>query len=65
MISPFDGSLTAGLYGDAEVAALFAGSADVRSMLLVEGALARVEGELGIIPEVATGLQATDLTTEG
>jgi 3-carboxy-cis,cis-muconate cycloisomerase len=53
MISPFDGALTAGLYGDAEVAALFAGSAEVRSMLLVEGALARVEGGLGIIPEVS------------
>jgi 3-carboxy-cis,cis-muconate cycloisomerase len=53
MISPFDGPLTAGLYGDAEVAALFAGSAEVRSMLLVEGALARVEGGLGIVPETS------------
>jgi 3-carboxy-cis,cis-muconate cycloisomerase len=52
-VSPFDGALTRGLYGDAEVAGLFGGSAEVRSMLLVEGALARVEGRLGIIPETS------------
>lgn len=50
MISPFDGEITAGLYGDAEVAGFFAGEAEVRAMLRVEGALAAVEAGLGIIP---------------
>ena len=53
MISPFDGAITAGLYGDAEVGALFSGAAEVRAMLRVEGALAEVEGALGIIPEAS------------
>ncbi|MFT3973932.1 MAG: lyase family protein [Amaricoccus sp.] len=53
MISPFDGEITAGLYGDAEVAALFASEAEVRAMLRVEGALASVEAALGIIPDEA------------
>lgn len=53
MISPFDGEITAGLYGDAEVAALFTGEAEVGAMLRVEGALASVEAELGIIPDAA------------
>ena len=50
MISPFDGAITAGLYGDPEVAAHFAAEAEVAAMLRVEGALARAEAELGIIP---------------
>jgi 3-carboxy-cis,cis-muconate cycloisomerase len=50
VISPFDGAITSGLYGDAEVGAFFAAEAEVAAMLRVEGALARVEGELGIIP---------------
>lgn len=51
MISPFDGEIARGLYGDPELAALFTGAAEVRAMLLVEGALAEVEAVLGIIPE--------------
>ena len=50
MFSPFDDPLTARLYGDAEVAALFGSEATIRAMLLVEGALASVEGALGVIP---------------
>lgn len=53
MISPFDGEITAGLYGDAEVAGFFSGEAEVRAMLHVEGAIAAVEADLGIIPETA------------
>lgn len=41
------------LYGDAELGQLFTDSAEVRAMLLVEGALARVQGRLGMIPEVS------------
>lgn len=54
MISPFDGPITAGLYGDAEIAEFFAGEAEVRAMLRVEGALAHVEGALGIIPSASS-----------
>lgn len=49
--SPIDSSLYSGLFGDDELARLFSDSAEIRAMLLVEGALARVQGRLGIIPE--------------
>lgn len=48
--SIFDSAIYRGLFGDAEVEALFSDSAVVRAMLLVEGALAEVQGELGLIP---------------
>lgn len=41
------------LYSDTEMAGLFSDSAEIRAMLLVEGALAMAEGKLGIIPEVS------------
>ena len=52
-ITPFDSAIWRELYGDAEIAALFTESAEVRAMLLFEGALARVQGRLGLIPEVS------------
>jgi 3-carboxy-cis,cis-muconate cycloisomerase len=48
--SPADSTIYRDLFGDAETAALFTDSAEVRAMLLVEGALARVQGALGLIP---------------
>jgi 3-carboxy-cis,cis-muconate cycloisomerase len=48
--APADSAITRDLFGDAETAALFTDSAEVRAMLLVEGALARVQGALGLIP---------------
>ena len=51
--TPFDSALYGGLFSHAETAALFTDGAEIRSMLLVEGALARAQGELGIIPEGA------------
>ena len=48
--SPFDSPIYATIYGDPEVRALFTDSAEVRAMLLVEGTLAKVQGELGLIP---------------
>ena len=48
--SPFDSPIYSTLYGDPEVRALFTDSAEVRAMLLVEGTLAKVQGELGVIP---------------
>lgn len=50
-VSPFDSAIWARHLGDAEVAALFSDTAELRAMLLVEGALARAEGDLGLIPE--------------
>lgn len=48
-----DSAIYRGLFGDAEVSALFTDAAEVRAMLLVEGALARVQGGLGLIPAEA------------
>jgi 3-carboxy-cis,cis-muconate cycloisomerase len=45
-----DSALYRGLFGDDETAQLFTDSAEVRAMLLVEGALAKVQGALGMIP---------------
>ena len=49
-VTPFDSAMFRGLFGDDEVAKLFTDSADVRAMLLVEGALAQAQGEVGSIP---------------
>jgi 3-carboxy-cis,cis-muconate cycloisomerase len=45
-----DSAIYRDLFGDAETSALFTDSAELRAMLLVEGALARVQGSLGLIP---------------
>lgn len=49
-VTPFDSAIHRSLYTEPEVAALFSDSAEVRAMLLVEAALARVQGRLGLIP---------------
>ena len=41
------------LFGDDAVARLFSNSAEIRALLLVEGALARVQGAAGMIPAEA------------
>ena len=51
--SPADSAIYGKLFGDAEVGALFTDSAEVRAMMLVEGALAKAQGSLGLIPEVS------------
>jgi 3-carboxy-cis,cis-muconate cycloisomerase len=51
--SPADSAIYGGLFGDVETARLFTDSAELRAMLLVEGALARVQGDLGVIPAEA------------
>lgn len=51
--TPADSAIYRDLLGDAETAALFSDSAEIRAMLLVEGTLARVQGELGVIPAEA------------
>lgn len=52
-VTPFDSRIWRDLYGDAEVSALFTDSAEIRAMLLFEGALARAQGRFGMIPETA------------
>lgn len=51
--SAADSAIYRSLFGDDQTAALFTDSAEIRAMLLVEGALARVQGQLGLIPEIA------------
>ncbi|NSX56175.1 class-II fumarase/aspartase family protein [Parasulfitobacter algicola] len=51
--SVYDSSLYRDLFGDADVGRLFSDTAEVRAMMLVEGALAKVQGKLGIIPELS------------
>ena len=51
--SPLDSALYRDLFGDLEVAKLFTDSAEIRAMLVVEGALAKAQGALGMIPETA------------
>jgi 3-carboxy-cis,cis-muconate cycloisomerase len=51
--SPADSLIYGTLFGDAGTAALFSDSAEIRAMLQVEGALARVQGALGLIPAEA------------
>lgn len=51
--TPYDSAIFRDLFGDAEIARLFTDSADIRAMLLVEGALAKAQGAAGLIPETA------------
>lgn len=48
--SPFDSSIYRELLRDADVGELFSDAAVVRAMMRVEGALAKVQGRLGLIP---------------
>lgn len=51
--SPLDSRLYGALFGDPELAPLFTDAAEIRAMLLVEGALAKVQAALGLIPAAA------------
>ncbi|EAR51721.1 3-carboxy-cis,cis-muconate cycloisomerase [Oceanicola granulosus HTCC2516] len=51
--SLFDSAIYRDLVTDRDTAQLFSDTAEVRAMLLVEGALARAQGALGLIPETA------------
>ncbi|MEJ2165424.1 MAG: 3-carboxy-cis,cis-muconate cycloisomerase [Desulfobacterales bacterium] len=53
MTLPLDSKIFGPLFTDPEVAALFDDDAFLRAMLDVEGALARVEARLGVIPSPA------------
>lgn len=51
--SLFDSALYRGLFGDDDLARLFSDTAEIRAMMLVLGALARVQGRAGVIPEAS------------
>lgn len=51
--SVFDSPLYARLFPSGEVGKLFTDTAEIRAMLLVEGALAKAQGALGVIPLTA------------
>ena len=51
--SVFDSALYAGLFPVGDAGRLFSDSAELRAMLLVEGALAKAQGARGIIPELS------------
>lgn len=48
--SPADSQIYRRLFGDEETAQLFSDAAELRAMILVEGSLAKVQGDLGLIP---------------
>lgn len=56
--APADSAIYRRLFSDDEVAALFTDSAEIRAMLLVEGALAQVQGAMGLIPADAAAFIA-------
>ena len=51
--SVHDQAHLAGLFDAGEVARLFSATAEVRAMMVVEGALAKAQGAAGVIPEVS------------
>ena len=51
--SVHDQAHLAGLFDPGEVARLFSATAEIRAMLLVEGTLAKVQGAVGVIPEIS------------
>jgi 3-carboxy-cis,cis-muconate cycloisomerase len=62
---PADSAIYGDLFGDRDTAQLFTDSAEIRAMLIVEGALARVQGDLGVIPaEAAAFLHRASLEVQ-
>jgi 3-carboxy-cis,cis-muconate cycloisomerase len=51
--SVFDSPLHANLFPAGDMGRLFTDTAEVRAMMLVEGSLAKVQGTMGIIPEIS------------
>ena len=51
--SVHDNAVLSGLFDAGEASRLFTSSADIRAMLVVEGALAKAQGAAGVIPETS------------
>ncbi|WP_127114877.1 lyase family protein [Shimia sediminis] len=54
--SVFDSPLFSKLFPSGDAGRLFTDTAEVRAMMLVEGTLAKVQGEMGVIPEESGAL---------
>ncbi|TFL20039.1 lyase family protein [Jannaschia formosa] len=52
-ISAFDSAITRDLFADREVAQLFSDTAVLRAIMIFWGAVAKAQGDLGVIPETA------------
>jgi 3-carboxy-cis,cis-muconate cycloisomerase len=67
-VTPFDSPMMRDLLSDREVAALFSDGAEIRAMLLFEGALAKAQGAVGMIPQTAAAAihrAARDVAIDG
>jgi 3-carboxy-cis,cis-muconate cycloisomerase len=67
--SPFDSAIYGELLRDEEIAALFSDAAEINALLRVEAALAKTQGELGVIPiasaaEIQQGIAAAKIEPE-
>ncbi|KUF09659.1 lyase family protein [Pseudoponticoccus marisrubri] len=51
--TPFDSAILSGLFPTDETARLFSDTAEIRAMMLVEGALAQAQAAQGVIPDTA------------
>ena len=51
--TPFDSILYRDLFHDIDVGKLFSDTAEVRAMMIVEGALAKAQAQTGVIPEIS------------
>lgn len=51
--TPFDSPMMRDLLSDREIGALFSDAAEIRAILLFEGALAKAQGAAGMIPEIS------------
>lgn len=60
-VTPLDSPLFAALFSDGDVAPLFADDALIAQMIVIERALARAEGQLGVIPAEAAAAIDTAL----
>ncbi|MFT4792322.1 MAG: 3-carboxy-cis,cis-muconate cycloisomerase [Paracoccaceae bacterium] len=54
-VTPFDSPMMRDLLSDREIGALFSDAAEIRSILLFEGALAKAQGAVGMIPALSAG----------
>ena len=51
MVSAFDSHISSTLFADSELASFFSDEAEIKSLIQVEGELAKVQAALGVIPQ--------------
>lgn len=60
-MSLFDSEIYKGLFNDEEVAVLFNDDAEIRALIRIESSLAKVQGDLGLIPKQSAKVIQTSL----